>query len=147
MISPYNDEYFMKQALQEAYKAFENNEIPVGAVVVANNQIIARAHNFTERLNDVTAHAEMQAITAASESLGGKYLMGCTLYVTLEPCPMCAGALYWSQIDKIVFGARDEKRGAGRFQMQLYHPKTVVTNGVMEHDCAAIMRRFFENKR
>ncbi len=147
VISPYNDEYFMKQALQEAYKAFEQQEIPVGAVVVANNQIIARAHNFTERLNDVTAHAEMQAITAASENLGGKYLTGCTLYVTLEPCPMCAGALYWSQIDKVVFGSRDEQRGAGRFKTQLYHPKTVVSNGVLEHECAAIIRRFFEDKR
>ncbi len=147
MITPYNDEYFMKQALQEAYKAFDNQEVPVGAVVVANNQIIARAHNFTERLKDVTAHAEIQAITAASESLGGKYLTGCTLYVTLEPCPMCAGALYWSQINKIVFGTRDEKRGAGRFHMQLYHPKTVVTNGVLEQECAEVIRRFFENKR
>lgn len=147
MISPYNDEYFMKQALQEAYKAFEKDEVPVGAVVVANNQIIARAHNFTEHLHDVTAHAEMQAITAASEFLGGKYLTGCTLYVTVEPCVMCAGALYWSQIDKIVFGARDEKRGAGRFQNQLYHPKTLVTNGVLEKECSDIMIEFFQSKR
>ena len=147
LISPYNDEYFMRQAFMEAQKAYEMNEVPVGAVIVANNKIIARAHNLTEKLNDVTAHAEIQAITAASEFLGAKYLTGCTLYVTLEPCVMCGGALYWSQIDKVVFAARDEKRGAGRFQMQLYHPKTVVTNGVMEHDCAAIMRRFFENKR
>jgi tRNA(adenine34) deaminase len=140
MISPYNDEYFMKQALQEAYKAFEKDEVPVGAVVVANNQIIARAHN-------VTAHAEMQAITAASEFLGGKYLTGCTLYVTVEPCVMCAGALYWSQIDKIVFGSRDEKRGAGRFQNQLYHPKTLVINGVLEKECSDIMIEFFQSKR
>jgi tRNA(adenine34) deaminase len=147
MISPYNDEYFMKQALQEAYKAFEKDEVPVGAVVVANNQIIARAHNFTEHLHDVTAHAEMQAITAASEFLGGKYLTGCTLYVTVEPCVMCAGALYWSQIDKIVFGSRDEKRGAGRFQNQLYHPKTLVINRVLEKECSDIMIEFFQSKR
>ncbi len=147
MISPYNDEFFMKQALQEAHKAFEFDEVPVGAVVVANNQIIARAHNFTEHLHDVTAHAEMQAITAASEFLGGKYLSGCTLYVTVEPCVMCAGALYWSQLDKVVFGTRDEKRGAGRFQNQLYHPKTLVLNGVLEKECSEIMLRFFQSKR
>lgn len=147
MISPYNDEFFMKQALQEAHKAFELDEVPVGAVVVANNQIIARAHNFTEHLHDVTAHAEMQAITAASEFLGGKYLSGCTLYVTVEPCVMCAGALYWSQLDKVVFGTRDEKRGAGRFQNQLYHPKTLVLNGVLETECSEIMLRFFQSKR
>jgi tRNA(adenine34) deaminase len=137
----------MKQALQEAHKAFELDEVPVGAVVVANNQIIARAHNFTEHLHDVTAHAEMQAITAASEFLGGKYLSGCTLYVTVEPCVMCAGALYWSQLDKVVFGTRDEKRGAGRFQNQLYHPKTLVLNGVLEKECSEIMLRFFQSKR
>ncbi len=147
MISPYNDEFFMKQALQEAHKAFELDEVPVGAVVVANNQIIARTHNFTEHLHDVTAHAEMQAITAASEFLGGKYLSGCTLYVTVEPCVMCAGALYWSQLDKVVFGTRDEKRGAGRFQNQLYHPKTLVLNGVLEKECSEIMLRFFQSKR
>ena len=147
MISPYNDEYFMRQALQEALKAQEADEVPVGAVVVANNQIIARAHNLTERLHDVTAHAEMQAITAASEYLGGKYLSGCTLYVTVEPCVMCAGALYWSQLDKVVFGTRDEKRGAGRFQQQLYHPKTIVTNGVMEKECAELIKSFFLQKR
>jgi len=147
VISPYNDEFFMKQALQEAHKAFELDEVPVGAVVVANNQIIARAHNFTEHLRDVTAHAEMQAITAAAEFLGGKYLSGCTLYVTVEPCVMCAGALYWSQLDKVVFGTRDEKRGAGRFQNQLYHPKTLVLNGVLEKECSEIMLRFFQSKR
>ncbi len=147
MITPFNDEYFMRQALQEAMKAVEADEVPVGAVVVANNQIIARAHNLTERLHDVTAHAEMQAITAAAEYLGGKYLSGCTLYVTLEPCVMCAGALYWSQLDKVVFGTRDEKRGAGRFQQQLYHPKTVVTNGVLEKECAELIQLFFKNKR
>ena len=147
MITPYNDAYFMKQALQEAHKAAALDEVPVGAVIVANNQIIARSHNFTEHLHDVTAHAEIQAITAASEYLGAKYLTGCTLYVTLEPCVMCAGALYWSQIDKIVFGARDEKRGAGRFQNELYHPKTLLVNGVMEEECSDIMLQFFKSKR
>ncbi len=147
MITPYNDAYFMKQALQEAQKAAALDEVPVGAVIVANNQIIARSHNFTEHLQDVTAHAEIQAITAASEYLGAKYLTGCTLYVTIEPCVMCAGALYWSQIDKIVFGARDEKRGAGRFQNELYHPKTLVVNGVMEAECAELMQQFFQSKR
>ncbi|HLP57118.1 MAG TPA: nucleoside deaminase [Fluviicola sp.] len=147
MISPYNDDYFMRQAYQEALKAYELGEIPVGAVVVVNQQVIARSHNLTERLTDVTAHAEMQAITAASEFLGGKYLKGCTLYVTLEPCVMCAGALYWSQIDKIVFAARDEKRGAGRFDHQLYHPKTVIQNGNMEAECRELMQQFFLAKR
>jgi len=147
MITPYNDAYFMKQALQEAQKAAALDEVPVGAVIVANNQIIARSHNFTEHLHDVTAHAEIQAITAASEYLGAKYLTGCTLYVTIEPCVMCAGALYWSQIDKIVYGARDEKRGAGRFQNELYHPKTLVVNGVLEEDCAELMQQFFQSKR
>ena len=147
MITPYNDEYFMKQAYLEAVKARDLGEIPVGAVVVVNQQIIARAHNLTERLTDVTAHAEMQAITAASEYLGGKYLKGCTLYVTLEPCVMCAGALYWSQIEKIVFATRDEKRGAGRFQQELYHPKTLVVKGPMEQECAELMTTFFATKR
>ncbi len=137
----------MRQAYLEAEKAFALGEIPVGAVVVANNQIIARSHNFTEMLHDVTAHAEIQAITAAAENLGGKYLTGCTMYITLEPCVMCAGALYWSQIDKIVFGARDEKRGAGRFKNELYHPKTLITNGIMEKECGDLMKLFFENKR
>jgi tRNA(adenine34) deaminase len=147
MISPYNDVYFMKQALQEAQKARDLDEVPVGAVIVVNNQIIARSHNFTEHLHDVTAHAEIQAITAASEYLGAKYLTGCTLYVTVEPCVMCAGALYWSQIDKIVFGARDEKRGSGRFQNELYHPKTLIINGVLEDECAELMVDFFKSKR
>lgn len=146
MISPYNDEYFMKQALNEAQKAFDADEVPVGAVVVAGERIIARAHNLTERLNDVTAHAEMQAITAAADFLGGKYLKGCTLYVTLEPCVMCAGALYWSQLDKVVFGASDEKRGAGRLG-GIYHPKTKIVSGVMEQDCASLLLNFFEKKR
>jgi tRNA(adenine34) deaminase len=147
MITPFNDEYYMRQAYLEAEKAFALGEIPVGAVVVANNQIIARSHNFTEMLHDVTAHAEIQAITAAAENLGGKYLTGCTMYITLEPCVMCAGALYWSQIDKIVFGARDEKRGAGRFKNELYHPKTLITNGIMEKECGDLLKLFFENKR
>jgi tRNA(adenine34) deaminase len=137
----------MRQAFMEAEKAFALGEIPVGAIVVANNKIIARAHNFTEKLNDVTAHAEIQAITAASEYLGGKYLTGCTMYITLEPCVMCAGGLYWSQIDKVVFAARDEKRGAGRFKNELYHPKTVVSNGIMEKECSDLMKDFFSTKR
>ncbi|MFT7344673.1 MAG: tRNA(adenine34) deaminase [Lentimonas sp.] len=147
MINPYNDEYFMKQALLEANKALEKDEVPVGAVVVANQQVIARGHNLTELLHDVTAHAEIQAITAAGEYLGAKYLHGCTLYVTLEPCVMCAGALYWSQIDKIVFGARDEKRGAGRLKETIYHPKTVVENGIMAEECSDMMKTFFKAKR
>ena len=147
MISPFNDEYFMKQALLEAEKAKEKGEVPVGAVVVVNNQIIARAHNLTEQLNDVTAHAEIQAVTAAADFLGAKYLTGCTMYVTVEPCVMCAGDLYWSQIDKIVFGTRDEKRGAGRFHHELYHPKTLVSNGVLANDCTEIMKAFFSDKR
>ena len=147
MITPYNDEYFMRQAYQEALKAYEIGEIPVGAIVVANNQILARAHNLTEQLTDVTAHAEIQAITAAANFLGGKYLHGCTLYATLEPCVMCGGALYWSQIDKVVFAARDEKRGAGRLSENIYHPKTLVTNGIMAEECAQLMRNFFEERR
>lgn len=147
MITPYNDQYFMKQAWLEAKKAYDQDEVPVGAVVVANKQIIARAHNLTERLTDVTAHAEIQAITAASEYLGAKYLNKCTLYVTLEPCVMCAGALYWSQIDKVIYAARDEKRGAGQIKEGLYHPKTVVSNGVMENECSELMTEFFKAKR
>ncbi len=147
MITPYTDDYFMKQAYLEAKKAYDLDEVPVGAVIVANKQIIARAHNLTEKLHDVTAHAEVQAITAASEYLGAKYLNNCTLYVTLEPCSMCAGALYWSQIDKVMFAARDEKRGAGRIKEGLYHPKTVVSNGVMEKECAELITDFFKTKR
>jgi tRNA(adenine34) deaminase len=147
MISPYNDEYFMRQAFHEAQKAFDLGEVPVGAVVVVDNKIIARAHNLTEKLTDVTAHAEVQAITAAAEYLGGKYLKGCTLYVTLEPCVMCAGALYWAQIDKIIFAARDEKRGAGRFQNELYHPKTVIENGILADESTSLLKDFFSTKR
>lgn len=146
MIDPFDDNYFMKQAYQEAEKAFELGEVPVGAVVVANQRVIARAHNLTEQLNDVTAHAEMQAITAAAGFLGGKYLKGCTLYVTLEPCVMCGGALYWSQLDKIIFGARDEKRGASTVG-NLYHPKSEVVHGIMESECQAIIQEFFRSKR
>lgn len=136
----------MKKALQEAEIAFEKDEIPVGAVIVVNNQVIARSHNLTELLNDVTAHAEMQAITSAANFLGGKYLKDCTLYVTLEPCQMCAGALYWSQISKIVFGATDEKRGYRALGTQL-HPKTEVKYGVLENECAVLIKNFFLKKR
>ena len=136
----------MKLALAEAEKAFTQDEVPVGAVIVAKNQVIARAYNLTEKLNDVTAHAEMQAITAAADFLGGKYLRGCTLYVTVEPCVMCGGALYWSQLDRVVFGTADEKRGAGT-KGNLYHPKTKVEGGIMEKECAALMKQFFQKKR
>ena len=136
----------MKKALQEAEIAFEKDEIPVGAVIVVNNTIIARTHNLTELLHDVTAHAEMQAITSAANFLGGKYLKGCTLYVTLEPCQMCAGALYWSQISKIVFGATDEKRGYMTMETQI-HPKTEVVSGILEKECAELMTSFFQKKR
>lgn len=146
MIEPYSDEFFMQQALKEAEKGIKSDEVPVGAVIVAKNQIIARAHNLTELLNDVTAHAEMQAITAAAESLGGKYLVKCTLYVTLEPCVMCAGALNWSQISKIVYGATDERRGAGRYE-KIYHPKTEVIGGILEDECKQLIQAFFRSKR
>lgn len=136
----------MKKALQEAEMAFEKDEIPVGAIIVVNNTVIARTHNLTELLNDVTAHAEMQAITSAANFLGGKYLKGCTLYVTLEPCQMCAGALYWSQISKIVIGASDEKRGYKTLGTQI-HPKTEVVFGVLEKECASLMTSFFQKKR
>ena len=136
----------MKKALQEAELAFEKGEIPVGAVIVVDNKIIARTHNLTELLNDVTAHAEMQAITSAANFLGGKYLTGCTLYVTLEPCQMCAGALYWSQISKIVFGASDENRGFENMGTQL-HPKTTLVRGVLEEEAANLMKSFFAGKR
>ena len=146
MIYPFTDEYFMKKALQEAEMAFDKDEIPVGAIIVIDNTIIARSHNLTELLNDVTAHAEMQAITAAANYLGGKYLIGCTLYVTLEPCQMCAGALYWSQISKIVYGASDENRGFIKMGTQL-HPKTKLVSGVLALEAADLMKRFFMEKR
>ena len=142
-----SDEYFMKEALKEAKKAFEINEVPIGAVIVCNNQIIARGHNLTERLNDVTAHAEMQAFTSAANFINGKYLKDCTLYVTIEPCLMCAGAAYWTQITKIVAGARDEKRGYSSFGKAVLHPKTTIKMGVLEEECAQLMRSFFEQKR
>jgi tRNA(adenine34) deaminase len=142
----FTDEYFMKKALQEAQVAFEKGEIPVGAIVVIDNKVIARSHNLTELLNDVTAHAEMQSITAAANFLGGKYLTGCTLYVTLEPCQMCAGALYWSQISKIVFGASDEHRGFEKMGTQL-HPKTIVIRGVLANEASGLMKTFFAEKR
>jgi len=137
----------MRQALNEARIAFEKDEIPIGAVIVSQNRIIARAHNLTETLNDVTAHAEMQAITSAANVLGGKYLTECTLYVTVEPCPMCAGALGWSQIPKIVFGAWDKKRGYSDISPKALHPKTLVTGGVLENECAQLMQDFFKSKR
>jgi len=147
MIEPFSDEYFMRKAFAEAVTAFGRGEIPVGAVVVSNGKIIARAHNLTETLNDVTAHAEMQAITAAANFLGGKYLNDCTLFVTLEPCVMCAGALGWSQIGKIVFGATDEKRGFNRFAPRALHPKTEIVGGVLEVECAELLQEFFKQKR
>jgi tRNA(adenine34) deaminase len=146
MILPYDDTYFMKKALQEAETAFEKGEVPVGAVIVVQNRIIARAHNLTERLNDVTAHAEMQAITAAANFLGGKYLKDCTLFVTLEPCQMCAGALYWSQISKIVYAAKDLERGCSVMGTTL-HPKTKVIGGLLETEASELLKRFFIQKR
>ncbi|MGL4581531.1 MAG: nucleoside deaminase [Flavobacterium sp.] len=142
----FTDEYFMRIALNEAKEAYQKGEIPVGAIVVANNQIIAKSHNLTELLHDVTAHAEIQAISSAANHLGAKYLKNCTLFVTLEPCQMCAGALYWSQITKIVYGASDEKRGFKAIGGQL-HPKTEVISGVLEQECVMLMKTFFENKR
>ena len=142
----FTDDYFMRKALQEAEFAFDTGEIPVGAVIVIDNKVIARSHNLTEMLNDVTAHAEMQSITAAANFLGGKYLKQCTLYVTLEPCQMCAGALYWSQITKIVFGATDDQRGY-RVMGTTLHPKTTVVSGVPATEAAELMQRFFQQRR
>jgi len=147
MISVFDDKHFMKQALLEAQKALQADEIPVGAVVVCRNRIIARAHNQTELLNDVTAHAEMLAVTAAANALGSKYLDECTLYVTLEPCVMCAGSLAWAQLDRLVYGASDEKRGFMRFGKTLLHPKTKVEMGIMEEACGKMITQFFKNKR
>lgn len=142
-----DDIFYMRQALEEAKRAFVEDEIPVGAVVECQGRIIARAHNLTERLTDVTAHAEMQAITAAAAHLGGKYLTECTLYVTVEPCVMCAGALGWSQIKRIVYGTVDDKRGFRRFAPEALHPRTEVVAGVMEQECARLMKDFFQKKR
>ncbi len=141
------DERYMRKALEEARRAFEADEIPVGAVVVCGDQIISRGHNLTEMLHDVTAHAEMQAITAAAEHLGGKYLDVCTLYVTVEPCIMCAGAIGWSQLGRLVYGASDPKRGYSFFAPKALHPKTKVVSGVLEEECAALMKEFFQRKR
>ena len=141
------DNYYMKLALAEAQKAFDKDEVPIGAVIVCKGRIIARAHNLTETLNDVTAHAEMQAITAAANNIGGKYLNDCTLYVTVEPCPMCAGAIAWAQMGRVVFGAADEKRGYKRLAPNVMHPKTEVTEGICAEECAALMKRFFSGKR
>lgn len=143
----FDDDHFMKEALKEARKAFELDEVPVGAVIVCREQVIARAHNLTEKLHDVTAHAEMQAFTAASEYLGGKFLEECTLYVTLEPCVMCAGAAFWSRIGRIVYGADDDKRGYSLIGAKLLHPRTRVSKGIMETECAALLKEFFERKR
>jgi tRNA(adenine34) deaminase len=141
------DEEFMKKALVEAQLAYDEGEIPIGAVVVADGRVISRAHNLTETLHDVTAHAEMQAITAAAEYLGGKYLSGCTLYVTVEPCTMCAGAIGWAQISRIVYGARDEKRGYAKYAPKAFHPRAVVVGGVLEEECKKLMQDFFKDKR
>ncbi|MGV6845980.1 MAG: nucleoside deaminase [Lutibacter sp.] len=146
MIVPFSDEYFMQKALEEAKKALDKDEVPIGAVVVLDNQIIARAHNLTETLNDVTAHAEMQAFTAAADYLGGKYLHRCTLYVTLEPCQMCASASYWTQISRIVYGASDLNRGFSQSQINM-HPKTALKKGVLAEDCSLLLKKFFIEKR
>ncbi|MCH5179017.1 MAG: nucleoside deaminase [Prevotellaceae bacterium] len=143
----FDHDYFMRLALQEAQQAMSKGEVPVGAVVVCRDQIVARAHNLTERLNDVTAHAEMQAITAAADTLGGKYLTECTLYVTVEPCPMCAGAIGWAQLGGLVYGAADPKRGYTLFAPRVLHPKTNVVAGILAQDCAELMRTFFQSRR
>ncbi len=147
MIEPFNDTYFMKKAFAEALIAFEKGEVPVGTVIVSSGKIIARAHNLTETLNDVTAHAEMQAITAAANFLGGKYLNDCVLYVTLEPCSMCAGALGWAQIGKVIFGAFDEKKGFKNMAPKSMHPKTEVIGGILQTECSELMQEFFKQKR
>lgn len=146
MVLSFDDTYFMKKALQEAETAFEKGEVPIGAVIVVQDRTIARAHNLTEQLNDVTAHAEMQAITAAANFLGGKYLHDCILYVTLEPCQMCAGALYWSQISKIVYGATDPERGCGALGTKL-HPKTKIIGGILANESSELLKKFFVQKR
>lgn len=143
----FSDEHYMREALKEARYALEKDEVPIGAVVVCQNRIIARAHNLTETLNDVTAHAEMQAITAAANYLGGKYLRECTLYVTIEPCVMCAGALKWAQVTRVVYGGTDEKSGAGSAGKSLYHPKTKIEYGLLQDNCVALMQDFFQKKR
>ncbi|HNY07568.1 MAG TPA: nucleoside deaminase [Bacteroidales bacterium] len=146
-LTAFSDETFMKEALKEAAKALAKNEVPIGAVIVCQNRIIARAHNLTETLNDPTAHAEMLAFTAATSFIGAKYLTDCTLYVSVEPCVMCAGASFWMQIPRIVFGAKDPKRGYSLINQNLLHPKTVVTSGILEKECAALIKNFFKTKR
>jgi tRNA(adenine34) deaminase len=147
MLSVFSDEHYIKEALKEAQKAYELGEIPVGAVVVAEQRIIARGHNHTQKLHDVTAHAEIMAITAAANYLGSKYLKDCTLYVTLEPCVMCAGAIYWAQLGRLVYGAADDKRGFMQHGKKLLHPKTKLEYGIMEEPCSALMKQFFEERR
>jgi len=147
LISKSADEHYMREALKEAQKAFDADEVPIGAVVVCREKIIARAHNLTERLNDVTAHAEMQAYTSAANYLGGKYLDECTLYVTVEPCVMCAGASYWTQVGKLIYGARDEKKGFLLTSKKILHPKTKLSGGILEEECAMLMKGFFRKKR
>ena len=146
-LSVFSDEYFMKQAMVEAQQAFEENEVPVGAVIVCKNQIIARAHNQTEQLNDVTAHAEMLAFTSAANFLGGKFLNECTLYVTLEPCCMCAGAAYWGRLKRVVFGSSDPKRGYSLISLDMLHPKTEVARGILAEESRQLLQSFFEKKR
>lgn len=147
MLTVNSDEHFMKLALKEAEEAFKQDEVPVGAIVVCKNQVIARAYNLTEKLQDFTAHAEMQAFTSASNYLGGKYLNECTLYVTLEPCTMCAGASFWTQIGRIVYGARDEKRGYKKMNTNIIHPSTEIVGGILEVDCSILLKQFFQKKR
>ncbi len=144
---PYSDEYFMREALKEAKKAEAENEVPIGAVIVCKDKIIARTHNLTETLTDVTAHAEMQAITSAENAIGGKFLEECTLYVTLEPCVMCAGACFWSRFKKVVYGAKDLKRGASLVKKNIYHPKTEIVGGLLKNECSEIVTAFFKKKR
>lgn len=146
-IDPFTDEYFMRQALRQAQLAYDHDEVPIGAVIVLEKKIIARAHNFTEKLHDVTAHAEMQAITAASEFLGAKYLKKCTLFVTLEPCVMCSGALAWSQLERVVYGAKDEKRGGLHLSKNIFHPKTVIEGGLLAAESTKLLQEFFAMKR
>jgi len=146
-LTVFSDEYFMKEALKEAKKTFDADEVPIGAVIVCNKIIIARAHNLSERLNDATAHAEMQAFTSATNYIGAKFLEECTLYVTIEPCVMCAGASYWSRIGKIVYGAKDEKKGYTKIKGKLLHPKTKVIAGVLEKECGELMMKYFKLKR
>jgi tRNA(adenine34) deaminase len=143
----FSDTYYMQEALKEAREALRKDEVPIGAVIICQNRIIARAHNITEQLNDVTAHAEMQAFTAAANFLGGKYLRECTLYVTIEPCVMCAGAAYWTQIDRIVYGASDPKRGFSTVSASILHPKTIIQKGLLADECAALLSEFFRKKR